>query len=266
MSNNDGQITRFFERLLQVFVAVATIFSCYIGYLAFTRPGIVQVLLPNASPPVDSAIEGTLRATAETLQQANAGLQATITALQQENGGLQATTTTLQQQNNELQATTAALQEENTTLAFAAQAEPTAPQSPLATQSPSASTSSPAPPQESLGSSTQPANDIPGTPLAFDTSVTSLLDSRSKPRDVYAIELKRGQILRVVTESTQDVYADIGRPNLESIRDRTVLTPVCPSDTECNRTFPVVEDGTYYLKVQTGYDTGVRYMLTVGVE
>ncbi len=41
------------------------------------------------------------------------------------------------------------------------------------------------------------ASDIPGTPVAAGTTVTSVADSNTKPRDVYAIEMEAGATLHL---------------------------------------------------------------------
>jgi hypothetical protein len=52
---------------------------------------------------------------------------------------------------------------------------------------------------ESSGQTDLPpsAADIPGVPLTFGTPVTSILDTNTKPNDVYSVDLLAGQTITI---------------------------------------------------------------------
>ncbi|MGB0386022.1 MAG: hypothetical protein ACPGWR_14545 [Ardenticatenaceae bacterium] len=117
---------------------------------------------------------------------------------------------------------------------------------------------------EKGGSISGATDDIPGIPLEFGTPVTSVVDEDTKPREVYAVNLAAGQMLRVEIESDPNVSVYIAKPGTKSFDD-TKGEPLCNGTRSCNKTFLAAVEGTYYLNVKTS-QSGIGYTITVSAE
>lgn len=101
------------------------------------------------------------------------------------------------------------------------------------------------------------ASEIPGTPLALGSSVRSVVDQNTKPRDVYAITLALGQEVRfVLTDLTSPITAwvdtSVLNPGARDLSDTRSFTLALTRSTYARdewRFTPAVA-GTYYLVVR----------------
>ena len=110
-------------------------------------------------------------------------------------------------------------------------------------------TLTPAPPP-STGSI---ANDIPGTPLAMGVSLSSVLDTVTKTRDVYSVQLTAGQEVRFAVEGHASrlsfILAHSGSSSFAFSSDYTLAFSTSDSSSPWARTFIPAASGTYYLSV-----------------
>lgn len=111
------------------------------------------------------------------------------------------------------------------------------------------------------------ASNIPGTPLSLGSPVFSVVDSLTKPVDVYTLQLRTGQTLRVQASATpaQEVVLlePPGAAPFTGVPDwssGTMLCNVVLSGGLCDQTFPIAADGVYTLLVE-GDAPGVQYTL-----
>lgn len=101
------------------------------------------------------------------------------------------------------------------------------------------------------------ASEIPGTPLAIGSSVKSVVDQNTKPRDVYAITLTAGQEIRfVLTDLSSPITAwvdtSVLNPGARDLSDSRSFTLALTRSTRARdewRFTPAVA-GTYYLVVR----------------
>lgn len=101
------------------------------------------------------------------------------------------------------------------------------------------------------------ASEIPGTPLSLGSSVRSVVDQNTKPRDVYAVTLVAGQEVRfVLTELTAPISAwvdtSVVNPGARDLSDTRLYTLALTRTTYVRdewRFTPAVA-GTYYLVVR----------------
>jgi hypothetical protein len=110
----------------------------------------------------------------------------------------------------------------------------------------------------------QIANNIPGTPLQIGNSITSVLDSEIKPREVFAVDLQAGQTVRVTTSSTQDITVYLHKVGAVSI-DNSYYVTLCDYTKACTNAFLIPVSGTYYINVRARA-SGLQYTLKVDAE
>lgn len=122
--------------------------------------------------------------------------------------------------------------------------QPTAPPTIPPTVAP---TATPAP----LNLAGKVADDIPGTPLQFGVTVTSIV-AGTKNNDVYSVQLKAGQTLRI--RSMGDMSIRIYEPAFKSIDSSRIPPPPLCGD-KCNATF--------FWSQQTGRTTSVLASMMV---
>ncbi len=108
------------------------------------------------------------------------------------------------------------------------------------------------------------AGEIPGTKLSVGRSVVSVVDSSTKRRDVYAIDLTAGQEIRFTCESTSGLLNySFYNPGSRSIETKQVsLIFGENSSGRWARDFIPAVSGTYYLAIQSG-SSEQRYTLAV---
>ena len=108
------------------------------------------------------------------------------------------------------------------------------------------------------------ASDLPGTRLAVGQAVTSVVDLGTRPRDVYALDLRAGQTLRVdVTVEASDYDVLLLPPGaLTAARqqERFQGTVLCHSGPTCDRAAPIAAAGVSALVVEAK-GTGLQYTL-----
>jgi hypothetical protein len=119
------------------------------------------------------------------------------------------------------------------------------------------------------------ADDIPGTLIAVGSTITSVVDKDTKPRDVYALAFTAGTTYKVVLTLTNspscerpychvDYHLDVGNPGSASFDGRFSGPPsICLRDNPCTVQFPPAVSGTYYLSMSTTADSNVGYNLRV---
>jgi len=108
-------------------------------------------------------------------------------------------------------------------------------------------------------------SDIPGTRLALGSTVSSVVDSNTKRRDVYSIDLVVGQEVRFTSTSRGCVNYRVLNPSstsIESSRVSEAFSARCEEQWQANFT-PAIS-GTYYLEVEAR-GTGQTYTLSVKV-
>ena len=115
------------------------------------------------------------------------------------------------------------------------------------------------------------AKDIPGTPMTLNSTVSGTVDATTKPRDVYAIPLTRGQEVQLtLTLSQYDGMTGsdcllLVSPSSKSIvnndYEEVADAGVSESLVETITYTPAV-DGTYYIDVHAGGMNGLGYSLT----
>ncbi|MGB0388437.1 MAG: hypothetical protein ACPGWR_26765 [Ardenticatenaceae bacterium] len=103
-------------------------------------------------------------------------------------------------------------------------------------------------------------SDIPGRPLELGSSVKSKIDRDTKPRDVYQVRLKAGEVLEVNLDANEHANIHIFTPNAQSITSNAnkylCWTANCPA------TFVAAVEGDYYISV-SAEALEVVYTLTV---
>jgi len=143
----------------------------------------------------------------------------------------------------------------------------------IVTQPPIPPTSPPTPQQANVSPCSAPnetvdmvgrvESDIPGTEICLGSSVTSVIDDNTRPRDTYAFDLTAGQEVLFQAESRGCVYIYVYNPNSRSIETDQVSRAIssgCRSEWQQNYT-PAVS-GRYYLSV-SATDSGQRYTLSL---
>lgn len=110
-------------------------------------------------------------------------------------------------------------------------------------------------------------SDIPGTKIALDATVSSVVDSKTKPDDVYAIDLVVGETVRFeVTILTECLRLRILNPDSSSIepnRSSEALTEYrCSYSSPLRADFTPAVSGTYYMQIMSR-GSGQRYSVNV---
>ena len=113
------------------------------------------------------------------------------------------------------------------------------------------------------GSLPIPANNIPGTPIQIGSPVASIIDQNTKPRDVFAVDLQRGQVISFVVTTAGNASVTVANPKSTSF-DGGGFTQATAASANGGVTakLTVPADGTYYVAVSTG-SSGVSYTLNV---
>lgn len=145
----------------------------------------------------------------------------------------------------------------------------------LVTQPAATPTTSPSPTTEPLSSCApdeatgemagKVANDIPGTKVCLDSTVTSVIDQNTRPIDVYALDLEAGHQLhlKVDVESGSGVCLRMYNPNSTSIEGNQVsiaFNAGCWHEWDTD--FNPAESGIYYFAVFAS-GSGVRYAFRI---
>ena len=108
------------------------------------------------------------------------------------------------------------------------------------------------------------ATDIPGTPFMLGSSLTSILDKDTRPRDVFSFSLSAGQTLSITLKSSHVTFAQIYKPGTLTVVN-TNPEYLCYQDLDCTNTFPVATTGTYYIMI-SARDSGVKYTLSANIQ
>ena len=96
------------------------------------------------------------------------------------------------------------------------------------------------------------ANDVPGTPLALDITVSSVVDVNTKLRDIYALELTAGQEVRfTVDDFSSSLRFFLAHPGSSSFvnDDTTMAFSTSRFGGPWRRSFVPAASGTYYFEV-----------------
>ena len=119
----------------------------------------------------------------------------------------------------------------------------------------------------SLNLTGQVATEIPGTPIDFGTTVTSVLDTDTRKREVFSVSLKAGEKLRVKATSTgiANLKLILHKPGAISVDDYSGVNLCYSWSKSCTETFVAAVAGTYYLEIST-QGSGVEYTLTVDIQ
>jgi hypothetical protein len=112
-------------------------------------------------------------------------------------------------------------------------------------------------------------NDLPGLPLKVGTVLTSLVDTNTKPRDVFAVELGTGQAATVIIQVLRDpterrtLSLKVLQPGTQSLDARTRALRDIPDIGDSYRVQLLPSGaGTYSVAVSTR-DGSVRYKLSI---
>ena len=96
--------------------------------------------------------------------------------------------------------------------------------------------------------------------MPLGTSASSVIDRNTKFQDVYAVEVRAGQTLRVDLQADHDVDVDFYMPGPPSLESGTRVN-LCSYEQTCTNTYTAAIPGTYYLRV-FARDVGTTYSLT----
>jgi hypothetical protein len=109
-----------------------------------------------------------------------------------------------------------------------------------------------------------PASDIPGTPVQLGTPVASIIDVNNKGRDVFAIELHRGQTVSFTVSTPGNSTVDVANPKSSSYTGNGYRSAISAGSGGGGETLKlnIASDGTYFVAVTTA-GSGVSYKLTI---
>lgn len=120
---------------------------------------------------------------------------------------------------------------------------------PMPTTVPPTPTPTPAPPPPTSSK----ANDIPGTPLAMGVTVSSVVDTLTKTRDVYSVQLTAGHEVRFLVEGYTSgldfILAHPGSSSFAFSNDYTTAFSDGFRSSPWQRTYIHAASGTYYLSI-----------------
>jgi hypothetical protein len=110
------------------------------------------------------------------------------------------------------------------------------------------------------------ASDIPGTPLQLCQAVTSVIDKRTRPVDVYSIQLQAGQSVRFRIQCNEFCSLNLWNPNTINVRSTavgaTVFTVRSHDNLENVKAYTAAVDGTYPVSIRASR-SGDRYIASV---
>jgi len=111
------------------------------------------------------------------------------------------------------------------------------------------------------------ASDIPGTLVSLPTTITSVIDRDTKPRDVLRVHLDAGQTLALSMQSNGDYYIYIANPGSKSFSNSGYTGPnvcygTCPS---APVTYVAAVTGDYYVDVATSM-SAMPYTLALSIQ
>ncbi len=113
------------------------------------------------------------------------------------------------------------------------------------------------------------ADDLPGSPLPLNVTVTSVFDMLTKPQDVYSLNLMAGQNYTVHVESENAFTVDYINPTSPRAPFEFKFHPsigLCYSITilKCDSDFRVAVNGTYYVRIRAlAHGQSYAYTMTV---
>ena len=114
------------------------------------------------------------------------------------------------------------------------------------------------------------ANDIPGTPISVGQTAGGTVDQTTKPNDVYAVQLTRGQQVQIVATLSQTPdpwwgsYVNLYSPSSKSLASGTVVAQDDEQDSAVRTvTYTPAVDGTYFIDVTAHDMNGLSYQLSV---
>ena len=114
------------------------------------------------------------------------------------------------------------------------------------------------------------ANDIPGTPISVGQTAIGTVDQTTKPDDVYAVQLTRGQQVQIVATMTPspnysgESYVNLYSPSSKSLASGTVVAQDDEQSSAVRTvTYTAAVDGTYFIDVTAHDMNGLSYALTV---
>ena len=112
----------------------------------------------------------------------------------------------------------------------------------------------------------QVASDTPGTPLQLCQTVTSVIDKRTRPIDVYSIQLQAGQSVRFRIQCNEFCSLSLWNPNTINVRSTAVGADVFTVRSNNNRedfkAYTAAVDGTYLVSIRASR-SGDRYIASV---
>ena len=114
------------------------------------------------------------------------------------------------------------------------------------------------------------ANDIPGTPISVGQTAIGTVDQTTKPDDVYAVQLTRGQQVQIVATLSQtpdyswESFVNLYSPSSTSLANGTVVAQDDEQDSPVRTvTYTPAVDGTYFIDVTAHDMNGLSYQLSV---
>jgi hypothetical protein len=109
-----------------------------------------------------------------------------------------------------------------------------------------------------------PAGNIPGTPIQINTPVTSLIDVNTNPRDVFAVDLHRGQSISFVVNTKGNATIEVANPKSTSFDAGYIRATIIGANGGTTAPLTISVDGTYYVAVTTN-QSGLSYTLNATV-
>ena len=112
----------------------------------------------------------------------------------------------------------------------------------------------------------QVASDIPGTPLELCQAVTSVIDKRTRPIDVYSVQLQAGQSVKFRIQCNEFCSLSLWNPDTINVRSTAVgadvFTVRSHNNREDSRAYTAAVDGTYLVSIRASR-SGDRYIASV---
>jgi len=112
----------------------------------------------------------------------------------------------------------------------------------------------------------QVASDTPGTQLQLCQAVTSVIDKRTRPIDVYSVQLQAGQSVKFRIQCNQFCSLSLWNPNTINVRSTAVgadvFTVRSHNNREDSKAYTAAVDGTYPVSIRASR-SGDRYIASV---
>ena len=112
----------------------------------------------------------------------------------------------------------------------------------------------------------QVASDTPGTPLQLCQAVTSVIDKRTRPIDVYFIQLQAGQSVKFRIQCNEFCSLSLWNPNTPNVRSTAVganvFTVRSHNNREDSKAYTAAVDGTYPVSIRASRSSD-RYIASV---